>query len=77
MVQPAKSRFNTRTATAAMQEPVEAIQGALRSAQETIEEYPATAVITAFAVGLSVGVGVGMLLSCQAQPPSNTWSRMW
>lgn len=76
MIQPSKSRFTTRAA-ALPQAPVEAIQGALRSAQETIEEYPAVAVMTAFAVGLSVGVGVGMLLNCSSQPKDTAWSRMW
>lgn len=77
MIQPSKTRFSTRAADW-QQAPAEAIQGALNTAQETIEEYPAVAVMTAFAVGLSLGVGVTMLMACSAQPKQTNWTRgMW
>lgn len=56
---------------------MEAMQGALRSAQETIEEYPATAVFSAFAVGLGVGIGLAVLLGCSMSSSPQRSYRAW
>lgn len=73
MIQPIKNRI-ADVYNEVPQASMRAIQGAIQSTQDAIEEHPGVAVMAAFALGMSVGIGLAALLNCSSAPARSNWS---